>query len=192
MKISAELNGSVEECAKRLLGCELVRTLPDGTRLRARIVETEAYDETDEGSHSFKGQTSRNSVMFGPAGFLYVYFIYGMHFCCNIVTGPSGVGEAVLIRAVEPIEGEATMRIHRGGVKGSLVTNGPSKLCVAMGITMDINGHNLEDAPLQLIMKSPRSSTEIGASKRIGLSKAIETHWRFYLKQNPYVSKHPK
>lgn len=150
---------------------------------------TEAYDESDEGSHSFRGQTNRNGVMFGPPGHLYVYFIYGMHFCCNVVTGPEGRGEAVLIRAVEPLEGEATMQLFRGGMSGKQLTNGPSKLCVAMGITMDLNGHDLDNAPLQSVLRPPLEAIDIGMSQRIGLSKGFETHWRFFDRHSAYISK---
>ncbi len=95
------LNSSVADAAKRLLGCILEREI-DGQTIRVRIVETEAYDQTDAASHSYKGRTQRTDVMFGPAGHLYVYFTYGMHYCCNIVVGEEGYGAAVLIRAAEP------------------------------------------------------------------------------------------
>src|SRR5437879_581850 len=124
----SELNCPAPDAAQRLLGCELERTMPDVQVLRVRIVETEAYDETDPGSHSYRGRSERNAVMYGPAGFMYVYFVYGMHYCCNIATGPDGHGEAVLIRAVEPLEGEAQMVVRRGGQTAINLTNGPSKL----------------------------------------------------------------
>ncbi|MEJ0073469.1 MAG: DNA-3-methyladenine glycosylase [Candidatus Saccharibacteria bacterium] len=106
------LDGSSVDAAPRLLGCVLEREL-DGQILRGKIVETEAYDQTDAASHSYKGRTPRTDVMFGPAGFLYVYFTYGMHYCMNIVCGPEGSGAAVLIRAIEPLEGQAIMRLNR-------------------------------------------------------------------------------
>ena len=100
------LSSDAVTAAKRLLGCELVREI-DGRVLRGRIIETEAYDEDDVASHSYRGQTPRNSVMFGPSGHLYVYFTYGMHYCCNVVVGPEGHGSAVLIRAIAvQVEGE--------------------------------------------------------------------------------------
>jgi len=107
------LSGSVPQVARRLLGCELVRHI-DGQDVRVRIVETEAYDQTDAASHSYNGRTPRTDVMFGPAGRLYVYFTYGMHYCSNIVVGDEGYGAAVLIRAVEPLEGEELLKERRG------------------------------------------------------------------------------
>ncbi len=182
------LSGSAPDAARRLLGCELRRTLPDGTIMRGRIVETEAYDEQDPSSHTFRGQTPRNSVMYGPAGHLYVYFIYGMYYCCNIVTGPEGYGEAVLIRAIEPIEGEEFMRENRRDIGGKNLTNGPGKLCIALGITKDLNGHDLTQLPLELILK-PEIKTGIAQKTRIGLRFEDITEWRFYLESSEYVSK---
>lgn len=127
--------------------------------------------------------------MFGPAGYLYVYFIYGMHFCCNIVTGLQGKGEAVLIRAIEPILGEDMMRHNRNGRSGSDLTNGPSKVCQALSINRDNNGHYLDDSPIRLVMNPPVDELEVTTSKRIGLSKGIDTLWRFYITNNNYVSK---
>lgn len=121
--------------ARRLLGCELAREL-DGDVLRVRIVETEAYDQDDEASHAYRGPTPRNATMFGPAGHLYVYTMHGHH-CCNVVTGHAGYGQGALIRAVEPLDGEATMRRRRGGRSGLELTNGPGKVCQALGITRE-------------------------------------------------------
>src|SRR5437868_45995 len=102
------LGAPAEVVAPRLLGCHLVREV-DGQTLAGKIVETEAYSQFDAASHSYRGQTPRTEIMFGPPGFLYVYFTYGMHYCCNIVTGEAGQGSAVLIRALEPLEGLETM-----------------------------------------------------------------------------------
>lgn len=184
-----ELNCPAPDAARRLLGCELERTLADGQVLRARIVETEAYDESDPGSHSYRGQSERNAVMYGPAGFMYVYFIYGIHYCCNIATGPGGHGEAVLIRAVEPIEGESEMIVRRKGQTAANLTNGPSKLCMALDITKELNGHDLSRLPLRLIMRPALPNTIVIQTTRIGLTKGIATPWRFYIRDNPYVSK---
>lgn len=185
----AELNCPAPDAARRLLGCELERTLEDGTILRTRIVETEAYDESDPGSHTYRGLSERNRVMYGPAGCLYVYFIYGMHYCCNVVTGSDGHGEAVLIRAVEPLAGEAEMTVRRGGQVGTNLTNGPSKLCQAMDITRVFNGHDLSRSPLRLIMRPSLADADIIQTARVGLTKGVDTPWRFYVRNSAYVSK---
>lgn len=182
------LNGPAQMVAPRLLGALLVRTLDDGTKLTSRIVETEAYDQSDAASHSYKGRTPRTDVMFGPAGFLYVYFTYGMYFCCNVVTGLKGHGSAVLLRALEPVEGEAVMSANRGGKSGIEVTNGPAKLCAAYGIDKQLNGHDLREEPLELILQDPLPPNQIVQTTRIGISQAKDVQWRFYIKDNPYVS----
>lgn len=173
--------------APRLLGCILERVIDDRILL-AKIVETEAYDETDAASHSFKGRTPRTDIMFGPAGHLYVYFTYGMHYCCNVVTGKPNDGSAVLIRAVEPLEGSALMEQLRGK-SGLDITNGPAKLCQAMGIDKQLNGHNVAEAPFRLVAEQPLPMNQIITTTRIGISKSQATPWRFYIKDNPYVSK---
>lgn len=175
------------EAAQRLLGCELTREL-DGQEAHVRIVETEAYDQTDAASHSYNGRTPRTDIMFGPAGRLYVYFTYGMHYCCNVVVGEEEYGAAVLIRAVEPITGEEVMSKRRG--KGGVeVTNGPAKLCQALEIDKRLNGHDLLRVPLTLTLRPPLDAQEITHTTRIGISKAIDAPWRFYITGNPYVSK---
>jgi len=173
--------------APKLLGCVLERQLGDET-LRVRIVETEAYDQTDVASHSYNGETPRTSVMFGEPGHLYVYFTYGMHYCCNVVTGPKGHGAAVLIRAVEPLDGEATMTELRGHKSGAELTNGPAKTCQALMIDKALNSHNLADSPLVLLPGSLKKNETIVQTTRIGLSKGTDMPWRFYIKDNPYVS----
>lgn len=178
---------SAPDAARRLLGCELVRTI-HGNTVRVRIVETEAYHQSDAASHSYSGRSQRNDVMFGPAGYLYVYFTYGMHYCCNVVTGPIGEGSAVLIRAVEPLAGEPFMQDIRTK-SGVDLTNGPAKLCQAMGIDMAMNGHDLRSDPLRLIPQLEVESSAVVTTTRVGISKAIDVPWRFYLKGNPYVSK---
>lgn len=175
------------EAAQRLLGCVLEHEI-EGVLLRARIVETEAYDQADIASHSYKGITPRTEVMFGPPGHLYVYFTYGMHYCCNIVTGPDGHGAAVLIRAVEPLAGEKTMEKLRNGRTGIGLTNGPAKFCQAFGIDKAINGHDLRESPLRLIINDELPSKDIVTSTRIGISRGQEVPWRFYIRGNPYVS----
>lgn len=183
-----ELAGmSASEAAKRLLGCELEREL-DGQTVRVRIVETEAYDETDAASHSYKGRTQRTDVMFGSAGHLYVYFTYGMHYCANVVVGNEGYGAAVLLRAAQPLEGEQLLERRRNGKTGVDITNGPAKLCQALAITKQLNGHNLEKTPLILRLRPALKESVIEQTTRIGISQAKEMPWRFYIRANPYIS----
>lgn len=181
------LTNSAVKVAQALLGCILERTI-NGSVVRVKIVETEAYDETDAASHSYKGRTPRTDIMFGPAGHLYVYFTYGMHYCCNIVTGPEGTGAAVLIRAVEPLEGEHILQEVRP-VSGANLTNGPAKLCQALAIDKTLNGHNLTKTPLTLIAQPPLHQRDITITTRIGISREKDKPWRFYITDNPYVSK---
>lgn len=179
---------SAEQAARRLLGCRLVRELA-GQRLIVRITEVEAYDQTDEASHTFKGYSKRSATMFGPAGHLYVYFTYGMHYCCNIVVGKDGFGAGVLIRAGEPIEGEAIMAKNRHGVNGVNLTNGPAKLCQALMIDRNFDGHDLSQPPISLELMPPLPLEQIGQSERIGISKAKQTPWRFFDKESRYLSR---
>ena len=181
------LNGEANKVAPRLLGCILERKL-DGHTVRVKIVETEAYDQTDVASHSYKGRTPRTDVMFGPPGHLYVYFTYGMHYCCNVVVGEEGYGAAVLIRAVETLEGAEILEERRGKT-GILTTNGPAKLCQALGIDKRLNGHNLHAGELRLISAQAVPVSDIIQTTRIGLSHGKDVPWRFYIKDNPYVSK---
>lgn len=183
----AFLDGAANAVAPLLLGCILERTI-DGRTLRARIVETEAYDQTDVASHSYNGRTPRTEVMFGPSGHLYVYFTYGMHYCCNVVVGKEGFGAAVLIRALEPLEGIDSMedRRQRSGIE---LTNGPAKLCQALGIDKAMNGHDLHNEPLRLIPQPPLSHQDIVQTTRIGISKGMEMPWRFFIADNEWVSK---
>lgn len=187
-RLGTILNSSADEVARRLLGCELEVTL-DGMTIRVRIVETESYDQTDVASHSYKGQTERTKIMFGPSGYLYVYFTYGIHYCCNIVVGEDGYGAAVLLRAVEPLNGAekilARRRLRKSGVE---LTNGPAKLCQAMGIDRQLNGHDLTEMPLRLIITDALPDSMVVTSTRIGISRGKDMLWRFYIKNNPYVS----
>lgn len=164
----------------------LVREV-EGQRLVGRIVETEAYSQEDAASHSCRGETPRTRVMFGPAGYAYVYFTYGMHYCFNIVTGVEGYGCAVLIRALEPWEGIAAMQRNRG--REDQLTNGPAKLCQALCIDRSLNGHNLAEPPLRLELGNQLPNENIVQTTRIGITKAIDMPWRFYIKDNPCVSK---
>jgi DNA-3-methyladenine glycosylase len=182
------LAGPAEQIAPRLLGSLLIREV-QGRRLVGRIVETEAYDEHDAASHTFRGLTPRTEVMFGPPGFLYVYFTYGMYFCCNVVCGLEGQGSAVLLRALEPLEGEDVMADNRNGKSGVNITNGPGKLCQALQIDKALNAHDLQQAPLQLELKPMLAADEIVQTTRIGISQAADVPWRFYIRENAYVSR---
>lgn len=178
-----------EVVAPRLLGCLLERELEDGQKIVGKIVETEAYDQADVASHSYRGDTPRTHVMFGEPGHLYVYFTYGMHYCCNVVTGPKGHGAAVLIRAVEPIAGVKIMMQNRGGKRAYELTNGPAKTCQAFGIDKTWNGHDLQLSPLKLLIRPAVRQENVIQTTRIGISNGQETPWRFYLKDNKFVSR---
>jgi len=182
------LDGPADEVAPRLLGCELEREI-NGVLVRVRIVETEAYMQSDAASHSYRGRTPRTDVMFGPAGHLYVYFTYGMHYCMNIVCGQENEGAAVLIRAVEPLAGEAALAANRIGRSGVELTNGPAKLCQALGIDRMWNGHDLREPPFRLILRPALAPGTIVQTTRVGITQARDVPWRFYERGNPYVSR---
>lgn len=181
------LETDASSAARRLLGCLIEREI-DGQVVQLKIVETEAYDQTDAASHSYNGRTPRIETMFGPAGYAYVYFTYGMHYCCNIVVGEPNYGAAVLIRALEPLNNVAVLERRRGGKKGVDLTNGPAKLCQALEIDLDLNGHDLNKPPFRLIIQPKLPTPDITTTTRIGISKAKDALWRFYVTDNPYVS----
>ena len=167
------LEGDAPEVAPQLLNKLLVHGPCVG-----RIVEVEAYREDDPASHTHRGRTERNAVMFGPAGHLYVYFTYGMHYCSNIVTGPPGVGAAVLLRAVVPVAGEELMRERRDGRRQ--LADGPAKLCQAFLIGPQHNGVDLcTDADLGLYDDGTPPPADPVIGPRVGLSKAVEVPWRW-------------
>lgn len=172
--------------AKSLLGWKLVHVSSEGLTAGI-IVETEAYGMEDPASHAFSGPGARNAAMFERAGTVYVYFTYGMHYCVNIVTGEKGQGQGVLIRALEPIEGLELMKRRRKRIGPTELTNGPAKLTQAMGITKLQNGINIEDGILGL--ESGYSPQQIVQTTRIGISKAIDQPWRFYIGDNAFVSR---
>jgi DNA-3-methyladenine glycosylase len=186
---------NVIEVAKGLLGKILVHQSAEGTSA-GRIVETEAYcGPEDQGSHSFGGRrTPRNDVMFGEKGFAYVYFIYGKYYCINITAGSvPGKPEAVLIRALEPTEGEDIMAKRRGLAVGRVdLTNGPGKLCMAMGITKVQNKTDMTSPPLYITESPNVLQEDIVESTRIGIDYAGDwknMFWRFYIKENRFVSR---
>ena len=177
------------EVARDLLGRLLIRRLQEGL-ISGRIVECEAYQQDDPASHSFRGLTDRTAVMFGHPGHLYVYFSYGMHFCMNVVTGKAGEGSAVLLRAVEPLEGLDTMRKRRGISDARSLCAGPGRLTQAYGITRTDNGIDLASGEsLFLSEGEPTDAERVGAGRRIGISVATEKPWRFFVVGNPFVSK---
>ncbi|MCL6520330.1 MAG: DNA-3-methyladenine glycosylase [Armatimonadetes bacterium] len=179
--------GNTLDVARALLGKVLVHITDDGT-IAGRIVETEAYLCNDPACHASRGETARNSVMFGEPGHAYVYFTYGMHFCFNAVTGPKGVGEAVLIRAAEPLDGIEIMAEKRGTDDIINLANGPGKLCRAFGLDRRHNGRDLTLSKL-FITDDGYVPAEIVTATRIGIRLATDKPWRFYIAGNPYVSK---
>ncbi len=157
-----------------------------------KIVETEAYlAEGDPACHASRGMTDRNKMMFGPPGKAYVYFIYGNYYCFNVVTGSEGIGEAVLIRAVEPLEGLEVMRSRRGKkCPDRNLTSGPGKLCSAFAIDKEFNGHNLTEKPLFLARNENISvNMQVVATPRIGLSYKCDRKLRFIVSSNPFLSR---
>ena len=209
------LENPSDVAAPLLLGCTLTRTITlngEKHKLVARIVETEAYDQDDPASHAFGGPSDRNAAMFGPAGHLYVYVSYGMHHCCNVVCGPEGFGSGCLVRAVEPLEGVEVMReLREAGRAGKAqagrvgkaqaerarkhplklrdLTNGPGKVCAALGIDKELYGHDLKVEPLVLKFAPLLPGETIGSSPRVGISKNVDAPKRFFIEGNAFVSR---
>jgi DNA-3-methyladenine glycosylase len=175
--VTLDLEADPVTVARRLIGWTL---LVDG--VGGPIVETEAYHQNDPASHSYPGPRARNAVMFGPAGRLYVYRSYGIHWCVNVVCGPPGVGAAVLIRALEPVRGVDLMRLRRGRQELRELTSGPGKLGQALGAGPELNG-----APA--VLEPPQGIRAVSTSPRIGISQATDLHWRFYDPDSPCVSR---
>ncbi len=203
------------QVARDLLGKHIVKKV--GNKLLiGKIVEVEAYCKGDPASHAFRGRTKRNDVMFWEGGHLYVYFTYGMHFCANVVTGNEGIGEAVLIRAVEPLAGIEKLTKNRfpnlcaegtyarlpkcnggqaSGVKSlnlkSLInlSNGPAKFCQAFGIARKENGTDLLNSEITITDGDPIPLKLIKRSSRIGIQQGVEKKWRFFIASNLWVSK---
>ena len=185
---------SALEVAPDLLGCLLVREW-EGRRLVGRIVEVEAYlGREDAASHAFRGPTPRSQVMFGPAGMAYVYLIYGVHHCLNVVTGAPGVGQAALIRALEPLAGVEIMQRLRGREDVRMLTNGPGKLCQALGVDRRLNGWDLTAGSGLWLERGDLAGETICTSPRIGIrgaDEALNAPWRFFLRDNPHLSPSP-
>jgi DNA-3-methyladenine glycosylase len=181
----------VLEVAHALLGQHLVR-VTDAGPIVLRLTEVEAYAGSDDpGSHSFRGRTPRNAVMFGPAGFSYVYFTYGMHYCVNVVTGPVGEPSAVLLRAGEVVAGEDLVRARRGAVPFRDLARGPARLTVALDIDRGLDGMDLTAGETPLFLAAPERPVDvpIASGPRVGVSgDGGVRHWRFWLQGDPTVS----
>lgn len=175
------------EMARFLIGAILVRESAEG-RTSGRIVETEAYPPGDSASHAFRGERPARRAMFLEPGRSYVYFTYGSCFCFNISSEPAGVGAAVLIRAVEPLEGIALMQRRRGVAKLTDLARGPGRLAVSMAIDRSLDGVELCNGGPLWLAAADRPAGLIGKSRRIGLSREAHRLRRFYERGNPYVS----
>ena len=188
------LFGHATEVAPRLLGTVLESDLGN-QRVAVRIVETEAYRQDDPASHTFRGMTPRNRVMFGPPGHAYVYFTYGMHHCVNVVCEPEGIGAAVLLRAGEVVEGADVAATRRGPrVKAHDLAAGPARLTQALGIDRSHDGLDLfdPDSPLRLRLGSAMPDDRIATGPRVGIRHAADKGWRFWLTGEPTVSRYSR
>ncbi len=176
------------EVAPLLLGGVLRHQTAEGT-VAVRLTEVEAYAGADDpGSHAFRGPTPRNEVMFGPAGRLYVYFTYGMHWCCNVVVGEEGIASAVLLRAGEVVEGIELARVRRPNATDRDLARGPARLCRALAIDGAHNGADLASGPVTLELPTSPPSVPVETGPRVGLRLAAEHPWRFWLSGEPSVS----
>ena len=173
--------------ARQLLGATLVHASAEGVAA-GRIVETEAYLRDDPACHAYRRSTPRNAVMFGAPGHAYVYQIYGLHHCVNVVTGPAGVGEAVLIRALEPIQGTTLMEARRRTTDRRNLCSGPGKLVAALGITRAMNGTPLTGNFL-FVLPTVRPVGEVVTTTRIGITRGTELPYRFYEAGSRFVSR---
>ncbi|HEV2781866.1 MAG TPA: DNA-3-methyladenine glycosylase [Actinophytocola sp.] len=179
------------DAARFLLGCVLESALPEGV-VQVRLTEVEAYRGGDDpASHCYRGRTARNEVMFGPAGHLYVYFVYGMHFCANVVALTDGVPGAVLLRAGEVVSGlDVAMRRRPGARSATELAKGPARLTGVLGLDRRHNGVDLTEpgSPIRLLAGAPVAGHEIGVGPRVGVAVAMDVPWRFWLDGSPTVS----
>ena len=178
-------NRNTETVARELLGNLLIHDSLEGITI-GRIVETEAYIQGDPACHASKGETKRNRIMFGPPGHAYVYSIYGLYRCFNAVTRPAGVGEAVLVRALEPLQGIPLMQLRRKREKISDLCGGPARLVQSMGLGMEHNGVDLTMG--SLVICKGEIPENITITTRIGISHGKELPLRFYISENKYIS----
>lgn len=182
------LAGPSVEVAPRLLGALLSHRTAEG-QVSVRLTEVEAYaGAQDPGSHAYRGRTARNDVMFGVAGRLYVYFTYGMHYCCNVVVGPEGVASAVLLRAGEVVEGHDLARARRPRSPDRDLARGPARLCRALGIDGGCNGADLAEGDLTLALQAPVAERLVRTGPRVGLRAAADRPWRYWIDGEPSVS----
>ena len=181
-----ELPAGTVDLAKALIGCVLVRDCPDG-RAAGRIVETEAYVIGDPASHAYRGKSSRNASMFLSAHHAYVYKIYGTSWCVNVTSESEDEGAAVLIRALEPLEGLSLMERRRRTTRALDLCRGPGRLCQALAIDRGLDGVDLLRGR-ELWLAAPAAQAAIGTSRRIGITKAFTRRLRFYESGNSFVS----
>jgi DNA-3-methyladenine glycosylase len=176
---------SVQDVARELVGCVVRHGETAG-----RIVETESYHMDEPACHAFAGVTERTRTLFGPAGNAYVYFSYGIHSLLNAVAEEEGVGAAVLIRALEPVDGVEVMRARRGVRSDEELCSGPGKLTQALGIGLSLNGSSLVDGPIEVLAReSGAREPRIVVGERVGITKAVELPWRFCDADSRHVSR---
>lgn len=173
--------------SKLLLGCTLVHESPEG-RTAGIIVETEGYLQGDPACHAYRKKSVRNAPMFESAGTCYVYLIYGMHYCVNISSGAKDIGEAILIRAIEPTEGIELMQKRRKTNDLKNLCSGPAKLVQAMGITLDFNFLTLDSDEFHCL-KSTNDDFSIVTTTRIGITQGVDLPYRFYIEGNRFISR---
>lgn len=187
----AQLRVDVVPAARLLLGCRVAADRPDGTVV-VRLVEVEAYRGADDpAAHSYRGRTARNAVMFGPPGHLYVYFVYGMHFCANISCLPDGQPGAVLLRAAEVVSDVEAARRHRPTARTDAeLARGPARLATLLGLRREHNGIDLTDpaSPVRLLPGAPIPAADIRTGPRVGVAAAQGRAWRFWVPGSPAVS----
>lgn len=187
----AELAADVVEAAVRLLGCTVEADTADGT-VAVRLVEVEAYRGADDpASHSYRGRTARNNVMFGPPGHLYVYFVYGIHFCANVSCLPDGEAGAVLMRAGEVVSDTAVARARRPTARRDAeLARGPARLAALLGLDRALNGVDVTSAssPVRLRAGAPVDPALVRAGPRVGVAAGVDTPWRFWIAGSTAVS----
>jgi DNA-3-methyladenine glycosylase len=175
--------------APQLLGCTLISRTPEG-EVAGRIVEVEVYHgASDPASHAYRGLTPRTKPMFAAGGAIYVYLSYGLHTCVNIVTGPAGEAQAVLIRALEPMAGQELMAIRRGTTNSRLLARGPGRVGQALGISRTMSGQTLGQTLTLIRPAVPLAASDMGVGPRIGIRQAADRPWRFWLTHSPFVSR---